>query len=68
MAKKQIAIQVDRDLLERVQNIVFWTPGVTITSLVGDGIEREVKSREKKNGGRFKSKASNINRGRPQKE
>jgi hypothetical protein len=55
------------ELMERVRNCVFWTPGLTMGGLAEVGIRHALAAREKKNGGPFQPRKSNLKGGRPMK-
>jgi hypothetical protein len=63
--KKNLSVILTENLVERAKNIVYWTPGVTLAGLVEEGLERAVERRERVNGGPFKTRPSNLQRGRP---
>ncbi len=55
------------ELMERVRNCVFWTPGLTMGGLAEEGIRHALAAHEKENGGPFQSRKSNLKGGRPMK-
>jgi len=55
------------ELMERVRNCVFWTPGLTMGALAEEGIRHALAAHEKRNGGRFQARKSNLKGGRPMK-
>ncbi len=55
------------DLMERVRNCVFWTPGLTMGGLAEEGIRHTLAAHEKENGGPFQPRKSNLKGGRPMK-
>lgn len=63
--KKQLAVILPEDLVERAKNIVFWTPGVTLAGLVEKGLRKSVERWERENGGPFKARPADLQRGRP---
>ncbi len=63
--KKQIAVVLSEDLVERAKDIVYWTPGVTLAGLVEEGLQRAVERRERANGGPFDARPAQLQSGRP---
>jgi hypothetical protein len=63
--KKNLAVVISADIVERAKNIVYWTPGVTLAGLVEEGLEKAVERRERANGGPFKERPADLQRGRP---
>jgi hypothetical protein len=47
----RLTLVMQPDLLERVRNAAFWTPGETLAAIGHRGIMAEVEKMEKKNGG-----------------
>lgn len=63
--KKQVAVLVSDDIVERAKNIVYWSPGVTLAGLVEESLRLAVERRERANGGAFDERPSALRRGRP---
>jgi hypothetical protein len=55
------------DLMERVRNCVYWTPGLTMADIAEEGIRHTLAAYEKKNGGAFPQRKANLKGGRPVK-
>jgi hypothetical protein len=53
------------ELLDRVRNAAFWTPGETLAAIGFRGIMQEVERMEKKNGGPFPPRTKPVRIGRP---
>lgn len=51
--KHRMTLYLTTDLIERLKNAVYWTPGLTISGTVEASVERVVTALEKKNGGPF---------------
>jgi len=47
-----VGISFEQALLERARNAVYWTPGLTLTELVGVGLIKVIDELEGQNGGR----------------
>ena len=57
--------QMRPDLLERVRNAVFWTPGMTLTQFYSEAVEILLQQMEKERGEEFPQRTSDVKRGRP---
>jgi len=53
------------DLMDKVRNCVFWTPGLTMADIAEEGLRHALAAYEKKNGGPFPQRKSNLKGGRP---
>ena len=65
--KERCTFHIPIDLMERVRNCVFWTPGLTMAALAEEGLRSALDSYEKKNGGAFPLRTANLKGGRPVK-
>lgn len=63
--RKQLAVILSSDLVERAKNIVYWTPGVTLAGLVEEGLIKTVERWERANGGPYEARPADLQRGRP---
>jgi hypothetical protein len=52
-------------LIERMQDAVYWTPGLTMAGLAEAAIERELAKMQRKRGGAFPRRERDPQRGRP---
>ena len=64
--KTKLTLTLPVVLVERVRNVVYWTPDLTLTTLVRSAIETRLKQMEKKR--RFKPRRGRIRVGRPPKK
>ena len=62
--KERSTFHLPIDLMDRMRNCVFWTPGLTMGELAEEGIRKVVDAYEKKNGGPFQTRKSNLKGGR----
>jgi hypothetical protein len=53
------------ELQERVRNCVYWTPGLTVAGLATQALSDALDKLERKNGGPFAQRKSNLVGGRP---
>jgi hypothetical protein len=65
--RERTTIHVDVDLMERVRNAVYWTPGLTLASMAEEGLWLVLERHEKANGGQFRKRRSELKGGRPVK-
>ena len=53
------------ELLERARDAVYWTPGLTLSSLCEAGLRSEIVNLERKRGEAFPKRAGDLKAGRP---
>lgn len=63
--RERATFHLPKSLTERARNIVYWTPGLTMASLVTDALSKHIDQLEKKNGGPFEHRGANLKGGRP---
>jgi hypothetical protein len=63
----RLTLVMQPDLLERVRNAAFWTPGETLAAIGHRGVMAEVEKMEKRNGGQFPQRTRPNRTGRPYK-
>jgi len=63
--KQRITIHLSTELIERLKNVVFWEPGLTITSLTEKALDAELIKLEKKRGNAYPKRTHNLTGGRP---
>lgn len=63
-ARERVTIALPADLMERARNAVYWTPGATLAGLVEEAVADSLDQIEKRNGGSFKPRGSNLKPGR----
>lgn len=63
--KKRLTIHLPVDLIESAKNAVYWTPGLTLTSLGEEAFAEKMKQIEEANGGPFKPRKEELRGGRP---
>jgi hypothetical protein len=67
ITKERLTVHVPVELIDRVKNIVYWTPGLTLARLAEEALTKEVEEREKERGERFPHRAEELKGGRPLK-
>lgn len=63
--KLRLTVQVHSEVLERVKNAVYWTPGLTLAALAEEALIKAVDALEKKCGKEFPTRAEELKGGRP---
>jgi hypothetical protein len=67
VTKERLTVHVPVELIDRVKNIVYWTPGLTLARLAEEALTKEVKKREKERGEPFPHRTEELRGGRPLK-
>lgn len=67
VSKERLTIHLSQELINRIRNVVYWTPGLTLADLGEDAFTRAVAEREKKRGGAFPQRKEELKGGRPVK-
>lgn len=65
--KQRITVQISEDVIERIKNAVYWTPGLTLASLAEEAFAKAVDELEKQKGECFQERKSELKTGRPVK-
>lgn len=65
--KQRITVQISEDVIERIKNAVYWTPGLTLASLAEEAFAKAVDELERQNGEHFQERKSELKTGRPLK-
>ncbi len=63
--KSRLTINLSVDLIERVKNAVYWTPGLTMSSLTERALIHAVNVYEKDRGDVFPTRREELRPGRP---
>jgi predicted DNA binding CopG/RHH family protein len=63
--KRRITVQISEDVIERVKNAVYWTPGLTLASLAEKALAEAVGQLEKGKGTSFPRRKEELKTGRP---
>ena len=64
-AKQRITVQISLDVIERVKNAVYWTPGLTLASLAEDALATAVDKLEREKKEPFPKRREELKTGRP---
>jgi len=65
--KERLTVHVPVDLIDRVKNAVYWTPGLTLGGFAETAFQKELDRLEKKHGGPYEARESELKGGRPMK-
>ncbi len=67
--KERTTFQLPVDLIERARNTVYWTPGLTLSALLTEGLTLAIQKREKRDnrGKPFPKRTGPVKTGRPVK-
>jgi hypothetical protein len=63
--KERLTVVIRGDVLNRLRNAVFWTPGLTMTGIVEQCISDAVSMLEQQRGSEFPQRSEELKAGRP---
>ncbi len=63
--KERITVQISVDVIERMKNAVYWTPGLTLASLAEEAFSKAVDKLEKGREEPFPQRKDELKTGRP---
>lgn len=63
--KQRITVQISEEVVERIKNAVYWTPGITLASLAEEAFAAIVNKLEAENGEPFTKRREELKTGRP---
>lgn len=63
--KERLTVHLPVDLIERVKNAVYWTPGLTLARLAEEALAAAVERLERERGEPFPPRKSELKGGRP---
>ena len=63
--KERLTVHLPPDLINRIKNVVYWTPGMTLASFAEEFMEVAVDKIEKKRGKPFPQRSQELKGGRP---
>lgn len=66
-AKRSLTVHLPVELIDRVKNTVYWTPGLTLTGLAEEALRQVVDALEEQNGAAFPQRDEELRGGRPLK-
>lgn len=66
LTKRKLTVQISENIIERVKNAVWWTPGLTLSEFSEKALVKFVDDLENENGGPFVvRKNEKMRSGRP---
>lgn len=65
--KERLTVHLPVELIERVKNAVYWTPGLTLAGLAEEALAAAVERLEHERGEPFPPRKSELKGGRPLK-
>lgn len=63
--KQRITVQISENVIERIKNAVYWTPGLTLASLAEDAFSKVVDALEEEREAPFPKRKEELKTGRP---
>lgn len=63
--KERMTVQIRQEVIERVKDAVYWTPGLTVAQLTEEALEAALAKLEKQKGEPFKKRKAELKPGRP---
>jgi hypothetical protein len=63
--KQRITVQISIEVIERIKNAVYWTPGLTLASLAEDAFSKAVDMLEREKESPFPKRKNELKTGRP---
>lgn len=64
--KERITIHLPVDLIDKIKNVVYWEPGLTLTGFAEYAFEKALKEQEEKRGEKYPERQErNLKSGRP---
>lgn len=65
--KERMTFHLPLEVIERVKNAVYWTPGLTLADLAAEALREAVDRMERKRGEPFPPRKAELKGGRPMK-
>ncbi|MGQ0810363.1 MAG: hypothetical protein ACT4OO_03965 [Nitrospiraceae bacterium] len=66
--KRRVTLNLPDDLLERLRDAVYWTPGLTLASCIAKAINESLDIMEATNGEPFPKRIQELKAGRPPRQ
>lgn len=63
--RQRMTVSLPTDLLERMRDAAYWTPGTTMAGLISSALEELLNHLESKNGRPFSPRLQDLKPGRP---
>ena len=65
--KERLTVHLPVELIDRIKNAVYWTPGLTLAGLAEEALTAAVEKLERERGGPFPPRKAELKGGRPLK-
>jgi len=65
--KERLTIHLPIDLIDKIKDAVYWTPGLTLAGFAEEALAESLKKLEVENGKPFPRRKANLKGGRPLK-
>lgn len=62
---QRITVQISADVIERIKNAVYWTPGLTLATLAEEAFSIVVDKLEQERGEKFGRRKEELKTSRP---
>lgn len=63
--RQTYSVKLFAETIERARNAVYWTPGLSVSSLVEESVNKAIDQLERKRGEAFPARPKQIKSGRP---
>ena len=63
--KQRITVQISEEVIDRIKNAVYWTPGLTLASLAENALSKAVDDLERQRDDVFPRRQEELKTGRP---
>jgi len=63
--KTRVTFYISEDMVEKAKNAVYWTPGMTLSGLAEEALEKQVGIMEAERSEPFPKRESELSKGRP---
>lgn len=67
VVKERLTVHLPVDLIDRIKNAVYWTPGLTLAGLAEEALTVAVEKLERERGEPFPPRRAELKGGRPLK-
>lgn len=67
VVKERLTVHLPVDLIDRIKNAVYWTPGLTLAGLAEEALTAAVEKLERQRGEPFPPRKAALKGGRPLK-
>jgi hypothetical protein len=67
VVKERLTVHLPADLIDRIKNAVYWTPGLTLAGLAEEALTAAVEKLEQERGEPFPPRKAELKGGRPLK-